>query len=306
MRSIRRFVAVAALAGFVAPLAQAGDSATEAATSCKAEAAARYAQGDQLARVKLKGIYGNSAVRKVRVQILPAGSTGFLAICEVNGRSGDIVSIEPGKDFVALLPHTKKNNAEMAVWRVWKHVKSVEELRSIYGPDLQGLEIVPVHIITDAHTLKAVPDASQDFVVANQVLEHLENPLLALENILRVLKPGAVAFLSLPDHRFTFDSDRPVTPFSHLLDDYRLGPELSREGHYREWATLVEKTPPAELDDRVDLLMNRLRYAIHFHVWTQYGMFQLFDQARAVLPRPYEIECFKANGDEAIAILRRS
>jgi hypothetical protein len=95
MKSIRRLVAVAALAGLAAPLAQAGVSANDAAASCKAEAAARYAQGEQLARVKLKGIYGSSAVRKVRVQILPAGSNGFLAICEVNGRSGEIVSIEP-------------------------------------------------------------------------------------------------------------------------------------------------------------------------------------------------------------------
>ena len=95
MKSIRRLVAVAALAGLGVPMANAGVSANAAAADCKAEAAARYAQGEQLARVKLKGIYGNSAVRKVRVQVLPSGSKGFLAICEVNGRSGDIVSIEP-------------------------------------------------------------------------------------------------------------------------------------------------------------------------------------------------------------------
>ncbi|MBI4892888.1 MAG: class I SAM-dependent methyltransferase, partial [Acidobacteria bacterium] len=124
-------------------------------------------------------------------------------------------------------------------------VKSVEQLRAAYGPDLQGIDIVPVDIVTDAHTLSAVPDASQDFVIANQVLEHLENPLLALENFLRVLKPGGIAFLSLPDQRFTFDSARPITPFAHLLDDYRLGPGQSRETHYREWAALVENTPAA-------------------------------------------------------------
>jgi hypothetical protein len=95
MQSIRRIVVAAAFAGLVAPLAHAGVSSTEAAVSCKAEAASRYAQGDQLARVKLKGIYGSSALRKVRVQVLPEGSKGFLAICEVDGKSGNIVSLAP-------------------------------------------------------------------------------------------------------------------------------------------------------------------------------------------------------------------
>jgi hypothetical protein len=63
--------------------------------SCKAEAASRYAQGEQLARVKLKGVYGSSALRKVRVQVLPEGSKGFLAICEVSGSNGEIVSLAP-------------------------------------------------------------------------------------------------------------------------------------------------------------------------------------------------------------------
>ena len=95
MQSIRRFVVASVFAGLVAPLAHAGVSASDAAVSCKAEAASRYAQGDQPARVKLKGVYGSSALRKVRVQVLPEGSKGFLAICEVNGKSGDIVSLQP-------------------------------------------------------------------------------------------------------------------------------------------------------------------------------------------------------------------
>lgn len=54
-------------------------------------------------------------------------------------RNVDIVSIDPGKDFVALLPHTKKNNAEMAVWRVWKRVKSVEEQTDVRIPLAAGI-----------------------------------------------------------------------------------------------------------------------------------------------------------------------
>ena len=96
MKTIRRFVVASVLAGLVAPVAFAGVSSEDAISACKTEAAARYAQGGQLVRVKLKGMYGTAAVRKVRVQVLPAEGKPFLALCEVDGKSGGVVSLQPG------------------------------------------------------------------------------------------------------------------------------------------------------------------------------------------------------------------
>ena len=183
--------------------------------------------------------------------------------------------------------------------------KTTEELIKYYGREMHGQTVVKVDVVTDAHTLAGIEGGSQDFAVANQVLEHLENPLLAMENMLRVVKPGGIIFLSLPEKRHTFDAGRPVTAFEHILNDYRLGPEVSREAHYREWMDLVENVAPAELDQRLNILMNVLHYPIHFHVWTQFEMWELFDRARAVLPFSYEIDCFKANEAEALFVLRR-
>jgi len=94
MKTIRRIVAASLFTGLLAPLAQAGMTTAEAATACKTEAQARFAQGEELARVKFKGIYGGNAVRKVRLQVLPAEGKPFFAICEVNRRSGDLVSLQ--------------------------------------------------------------------------------------------------------------------------------------------------------------------------------------------------------------------
>jgi len=143
-------------------------------------------------------------------------------------------------------------------------------------------------------------------VIANQVLEHLENTLQALQSMLRVVKKGGVVFLSLPDKRFTFDVDRPATRFAHVLEDYRSGAQVSRESHYREWIELVEKLPLAQIPERLNVLMNVLNYPIHFHAWTPFELFELFEQARTVLPYSYEIECFKANEAEALFVLRRT
>lgn len=180
-----------------------------------------------------------------------------------------------------------------------------DELRRQYSITLQGYEIVDVDIITDAHLLTGVDDASQDFVIANHVFEHLGDPLLALRNMLRVLRPGGVLFLAIPDQRHTFDRDRPCTPFEHVLDDHRHGPERSREAHCREWLRLAEKAPESEIEDRVQALMLDHHHGIHLHVWSQFEILNLFDRAREVIPYAYELECFKANGPEFLSILRR-
>jgi len=183
--------------------------------------------------------------------------------------------------------------------------RSTAALIKYYGRQTYGQKVVNVGVVADAHTLAGIESGSQDFAIANQVLEHMENPLLALENMLRVVRPGGVVFLSLPDKRLTFDAARPITNFEHILDDYGKGPETGREAHYREWIELVENIPAAESDARLDFLMNVSNYPIHFHVWTQFEMWEMFNQARKVLPFSYEIDCFKANDAEALFVLRK-
>jgi len=183
--------------------------------------------------------------------------------------------------------------------------KPTEELGKYYSRETHGQTVVNVDLVTDAQTLAGIESGSQDFVIANQVLEHLENPLLAIENMLRVVKRSGIVFLSLPEKRHTFDAGRPTTPYEHILEDYRQGPEKNCEAHYREWVELVENVPPGEFAARLHFLMHVLHYPIHFHVWSQFEMWEMFDRARAMLPFSYEIECFKANDSEALFVLRR-
>jgi SAM-dependent methyltransferase len=55
------------------------------------------------------------------------------------------------------------------------------------------------------------------------MLEHVEDPIAALEHQLRVLKPGGTLYLTLPDARSSFDSPRQRTTVEHLLRDHRDG-----------------------------------------------------------------------------------
>src|SRR5260370_41102331 len=70
--------------------------------------------------------------------------------------------------------------------------------------------------------------------------------------------------------------------------------------------SLHDALPISQIPERLNVLMNVLKYPIHFHAWTPFELFELFEQARTVLPYPYEIECFKANEAEALFVLRRT
>ena len=93
---------------------------------------------------------------------------------------------------------------------------TVEELRAHY-PELHSEKLVAVDIVDDGEKLSKVQSATQDFVIANHFLEHCQNPLLAIENMLRVVKAGGILFLAIPDKRYTFDINRPIMPYEHLL-----------------------------------------------------------------------------------------
>lgn len=126
----------------------------------------------------------------------------------------------------------------------------------------------------DVDRLSALPDGSQDFVIASHILEHLANPLAMLVDVHRVLKPGGLFVLILPDRRVTFDSERSPTSLEHLADEYRRDVrEVSDEhvieaivaqvrfnGDVRDPAVLAAERTEAEID------LHRRR-SIHAHVW---------------------------------------
>ncbi|GAB4318727.1 MAG: methyltransferase domain-containing protein [Candidatus Sumerlaeia bacterium] len=180
---------------------------------------------------------------------------------------------------------------------------SVEELRRHY-PELADRPIVAPDIIADGQTLAPVGDGTQDFVIASHFLEHCENPILALCHMLRVLRPGGVVFLAVPDKRRTFDAARPVTPLNHLWRDFEDGPQVSRRDHYLEWAALVDKLPPQAAAEEAAHYMN-IGYSIHFHVWRPHDVLELLLSVRSRLALPFQIERFELNGGEVIAVLRK-
>ena len=150
----------------------------------------------------------------------------------------------------------------------------IPELRKQY-PELNSKNLVPIDIIDDGEKLSKIADATQDFVIANHFLEHCQNPIGAIENMLRVLKKDGILYFSIPDKRYSFDKDRPVTSIDHLLRDYSDGTDCSKRQHFEEWAKYVGMIKDAnEREKQVRSLMHS-DYSIHYHAWTQTEIIEL-------------------------------
>lgn len=177
------------------------------------------------------------------------------------------------------------------------------QLREEY-PELVEEEFPEVELIDDGETLATIADGSLDFVVASHMLEHTEDPIGTLRAHLRVLRPGGVVLLALPDRRTGLDELRAPTSLEHLLADHEQGPERSRAEHYREWAELVDlplgNVEPDDVGRHAAGLRER-GYKIHFHCWT-------LDEFAAQLPAyglPASVADARANGHEFLVVLRK-
>lgn len=170
-------------------------------------------------------------------------------------------------------------------------------------PELKGQSLVPVDIVDDGERLTSIPDQSQDFLIASHFLEHCQDPIGTLIQFFRVLKPNGIAYLKIPDKRYTFDRDRPLTPLQHLWDDHEFGPERCRREHFEEYVRFVhEVTDAEEAKHQAQILMEQ-DFSIHYHVWTQHELLELLLSLRRRLS--FEIESFCMNRHEMICVLKK-
>lgn len=177
---------------------------------------------------------------------------------------------------------------------------NVEDLKRHY-PELGNEPMVPIDLIGDAEDLSRLGDGSQDFVIANHLVEHLENPIRGLQEMVRVLRPGGILYVALPDPRLTFDRERELTPIGHVVGEYHSGTDQTREAHYAEWVERAEPLVDWMIAAGVPTGPDRVRellltgYSIHFHVWRPELFLEVIAAARAEAGVALELLEFSAS-----------
>jgi ubiquinone/menaquinone biosynthesis C-methylase UbiE len=86
----------------------------------------------------------------------------------------------------------------------------------------------------DAANLSGIPTAAYSTVMSAHNLEHLANPLKALLEQKRILRPLGVLLLTLPFKEATFDHKRPSVTMAHLLEDLANGTDETDLSHLEE------------------------------------------------------------------------
>lgn len=166
-------------------------------------------------------------------------------------------------------------------------------------------DLAKVDIVDEAETLSSIAPGSQDFVIANHVLEHCRDPLLAVANMLRVLRDAGILFISVPDKRYTFDAPRPITTLEHLKADRAGGAGVSSKKHFEEWAELVESVSGKEnIEKRATSLIDQ-DFSIHYHVWTSWEMMELFSHVHETSGYSFDIEHLSFNHIEVLFVFRK-
>ncbi|MGA2536883.1 MAG: methyltransferase domain-containing protein [Terracidiphilus sp.] len=72
----------------------------------------------------------------------------------------------------------------------------------------------------DGSDLVDIPDQTYDVLLSSHNLEHFANPVKALKEWHRILKPAGSLVLVLPYYRATFDHRRQPTSVGHMFDDF--------------------------------------------------------------------------------------
>ncbi len=175
----------------------------------------------------------------------------------------------------------------------------LDELRAHYK-ELAAEDLAPVEVLGSAEDLSAFPDASLDFVIANHLIEHLEDPVRGLKEFHRVLRPRGLLFMCVPDARVTFDRYRTLTTAEHILSEHsggRAAVAANRRAHYEDWVENVEEKgvegvarpgPPGSREKRVQFL-TEMDYSIHFHCWHAATFLEFFRRACAAEGLQFEV-----------------
>ncbi|MDD2780472.1 methyltransferase domain-containing protein [Sulfuricurvum sp.] len=142
---------------------------------------------------------------------------------------------------------------------------SIDDLKNRF-PEINDLNCVYSLTLDDGQKLSKVPSEYYAFLIANHMIEHVEDVITTIQNHLRVIKPDGYILYAVPDKRYTFDATRELTTYEHLKDEYLNGSEKNRKEHYIDFLKHTAHYDDEELLIKTEKLLQEHKDT-HFHVW---------------------------------------
>jgi SAM-dependent methyltransferase len=156
-------------------------------------------------------------------------------VCKFKGRMGIEIG-GPSKIFM--------KNKYIPLYNVASKIDNIQfSSKTIWQRDIvPGLffldgKLLGNQYILEASDLSKISSSQYDFLLSSEMIQHVANPLKALFEWKRVLKPGGFLLLIIPDKNSTFDHRREVTKLIHLIEDYEANIEEDDLTHLPEVLT---------------------------------------------------------------------
>jgi len=143
--------------------------------------------------------------------------------------------------------------------------------------------------VRDGTNLVGLANASYDFVLSSHNIEHMANPLKAMAEYVRVLKPGGTLLLVLPYAPLTFDHKRNPANMEHLIQKWQAETPESDLSNLDEILRLhdLSRDPGAPQDPaafKERCLKNNENRALHQYVY-DFSLIAKLDACFDVEPR---------------------
>jgi len=152
---------------------------------------------------------------------------------------------------------------------------SKSDLQKQLYPGQQIHNLIEPDILTDLNSLDGIEDSSLDFIIACHVIEHLKNPIGALESSYKKLCIGGSIVLVVPDKNKTFDKDRRLTSLEHLILDYQ---KPSKYRDKEDYTDFYKSTYKSWAEKEIDLVIEKAfieEVDIHYHTFTYESFIEL-------------------------------
>lgn len=181
-----------------------------------------------------------------------------------------------------------------------------DDLRKVFPREYKHVDLVHIDVVDDGETLAKFKNNSVDFIIANHFIEHCLDPIGTILNMYKKLRKGGIIYMAVPDKRYTFDKPRPITTYAHLLEEHKDPTKQKfRKAHTEESVRLTE-TPANKkrAAARVQELLDS-GFRIHYHVWTQKEITEMFVRLAQDFSIDLEIEAILKNRHEVIYLLKK-
>ena len=171
--------------------------------------------------------------------------------------------------------------------------------------------------------MPSISDRSQDFIIANHVLEHADNALEVLTQWARTVRLGGNMFVTVPIAEQIFDRGRTETTLAHFVDDFKSNRNGNVEnfrknnlGHYVEWLSISHPAilamsgqpcaPPSmeQINAQAKQLLSD-RSEIHFHTFSVASFQQLLEFFCSTLEPDFTVAEIGQYKSEVIGVIHR-